>query len=162
VRIKFRGQPRLVVLGTALPLATAVTTIAVLLGPVNVLPKITLVALGLIVLTGVIQPVRYAGLALALLAVAAQVALTTPTDLLWSPFSVLVAVGTLVVGALADELGRAARQAQSDREAALAAAEELRPLDSVAGVTKWAHATLAFERELARAALRAAAGPAAR
>jgi diguanylate cyclase (GGDEF)-like protein len=122
-----------------------------LLGPVAVLPRVSLLALGLIVLTGVIQPVRYAGLALALLAVAAQVALTSPTELLWAPFSMLTAVGTLVVGGLADELGRAARQAQSDREAALAAAEELRPVDAVAGVTKWAHATLAFERELARA-----------
>jgi diguanylate cyclase (GGDEF)-like protein len=151
VRISFRGQPRLVVVGTALPLVTAITTIAILLGPPKAMPKVALTVLGLIILTGVIQPVRHVSIVLAMLAVAGQVALTLPTEMLATPLSLIAAIGTLGVGLLADDLGRAARQAQADREAALAAAEELRPVDSVAGVTKWAHATLAFERELARA-----------
>lgn len=139
-------------LAAALAAATMLTTVAILYGAAEATaPRVALMALGLIVLIGVLQPAQSVALMLATLSAAGQVALGLGEGLPLAPLTFVGAAGTVLVGVIADELGKGFRRGRSERADLLHTVDELRSVDAAVGVTKWPHAELAFERELARA-----------
>ena len=108
--------------------------------------------LGLLVLTGVGQPIQWLAVGLGALATVMHVisvSTTGPLSAQWLTAS--AGLSFLVVGAFAEALGReCTREDRRHLQTALLV-EDLTPIDAVAGVTKWTHALHMFERELARA-----------
>jgi hypothetical protein len=147
----FTDQRHFAASGLLLAFVTASTSVALLVGAPGLLPWIGLLALGLIVVVGISQPVRWAAVALTgVAAVGLTVAtmLDTPSALLPG---LLGAFGLIVTGLVADRYGLACRQEQEDRQQTKRAIEDMQPVDEDAGVLKWPHASLVFDRELARA-----------
>ena len=147
----FTDQRHFAASGLLLALVSASTSAALLVGAPGLLPWIGLLALGLIVLLGIAQPIRWA--AVALTGVAA-VGLTVAA-MLDGPATMLPglmgAFGLIVTGLVADRYGRACRLEQEDRQQTKRVIEDMQPVDEEAGVLKWPHASLVFDRELARA-----------
>src|SRR4051794_20424810 len=97
------------------------TTVAVLFESPEPLPRVGVTALGLIAVTGVLQPARSVALILAIVAAAGQVALGLGNGLPLAPATLLGGAGTVLVGILADELGKAHRQQRCARDEMLRA-----------------------------------------
>jgi GGDEF domain-containing protein len=139
-------------LAAALAVAAVLTTAIVLYGAADATtPRVALTALGLIVLIGVLQPAQSVALILAALSAAGQLALALSDGLPFAPMTLVGAAATMVVGVIADELGKSLRRDRSERADLLRMIDGLRAVDADIGVTKWQHAELAFEREVARA-----------
>ena len=147
----FTGRRPLVASGLALALVAAATSFALLPGTGGAIAWIGLAVLGLTLVLGVTRPLPGAAMvlsgvgALGLLAVA----------LLGSPGALLpglgAAAGLLVTGFVADRFGLACRQDYEEHQRTKRQLDELQPVHEEAGVLKWPHASLVFDRELARA-----------
>jgi diguanylate cyclase (GGDEF)-like protein len=137
--------------GPVLALVTAATSVCLLLGVPGMLSWVGLLGLGLVVVVGVARPVRGVALGLTALTAIGQVAaiiLDTPDVILPG---LAGALGVIVTGLAADRYGLACRQEQDERAADKRVIDEMQPVDEDAGVLRWTHASLLFDRELARA-----------
>lgn len=146
----FSDQRQVVTSGMVLSLVTAATSSALLLGSPGLLSAIGLIALGLIVVIGVTRPVRWAALGLTgvgALGVMAVALLDSSTALVPG---LMASLGLLATGMVADRYGLACRQEQEEREQTKRAIDDMQPVHEEAGVLKWPHASLVFDRELAR------------
>jgi hypothetical protein len=147
----FTDQRQFVTSGLLLALVSVSTSVALLLGTPGLLSWIGLTALGLIVVLGVTRPVRWAAIgatAVAALTQVAMVVLDAPSALLPG---VAASFGLIFTGLLADRYGTACRKELDERDHDKRLIDEMQPVDENAGVLKWAHASLVFDRELARA-----------
>jgi GGDEF domain-containing protein len=147
----FSDQRQFVTSGLVLALVTAATSSALILGSPGLLSLIGLLALAAIVVLGVTRPVRGAALALTglgALGLMAAALLDSSTALVPG---LLAALGVLVTGLVADRYGQACRQEQEEREQTKRVIDDMQPVHEDAGVLKWPHASLVFDRELARA-----------
>ena len=145
------AEHRLVGLAIMLELAAATTSAALIAGGSGGALRAGLGALALIILIGVARPARVVAVALAGLVALGQAAVTTAASGAGPVLALLGSLGLLAVGVVADALGAAIRAERVAREEAARIVEALRPADAVVGVTKWSHARVAFDRELARA-----------
>ena len=147
----FSDQRQFVTSGMALSLVTAATSSALILGSPGLLSGIGLLALGLIVVLGVMRPVKGAALALTgvgALGLVAAALLDSSTALVPG---LMAALGLLATGLVADRYGLACRQEQEERQQQRQVIDDMQPVHEEAGVLKWPHASLVFDRELARA-----------
>jgi diguanylate cyclase (GGDEF)-like protein len=147
----FSDQRQFVTSGMVLSLVTAATSSALLLGSPGLLAAVGLGALALIVILGVTRPVRGAVFALTgagALGVMAAALLDSSTALVPG---LMAAIGLLATGLVADRYGQACRQDQEEREQQKRVIDDMQPVHEEAGVLKWPHASLVFDRELARA-----------
>lgn len=147
----FTDQRQFVTSGLLLALVAVSTSVALLLGTPGLLSWIGLIALGFVVVLGVTRPVRFAAIgatAVAALGQMALVVLDSPSALLPG---VTASLGLIVTGLLADRYGTACRRELDERDKDKRLIDEMQPVDEQAGVLKWAHASLVFDRELARA-----------
>ena len=112
---------------------------------------IGLLGLGMIVILGVTRPVRWAAIGATAVVAIGQISLI----MMDSPSALMpglgASVGLILTGLVADRYGRACRMEQDEREHTRRVIDEMQPVDEQAGVLKWAHASLVFDRELARA-----------
>jgi diguanylate cyclase (GGDEF)-like protein len=67
------------------------------------------------------------------------------------PGVIVASLGLIGTGLLADRYGRSCHRELQEREQDKRLIDEMQPVDEEAGVLKWAHASLVFDRELARA-----------
>jgi diguanylate cyclase (GGDEF)-like protein len=147
----FSDQRQFVTSGLMLALVAAATSAALLVGSPGVLAWIGLLTLAAILVVGVTRPVRWAALgltgagAVGLFAAALLDASSTLVP------GLVAALGLLASGLLADRHGVACRQEEAERQRARRVIDEMQPIHEEAGVLKWAHASLVFDRELARA-----------
>jgi diguanylate cyclase (GGDEF)-like protein len=147
----FGDQRQFVTSGMVLSLVTAATGSALLLGSPGLLSAIGLMGLGVIVVLGVTRPVRWASLGLTgvgALGLMAAALLDSSTALVPG---LVAALGLLATGLVADRNGLACRQEQEEREQTKRVIDDMQPVHEEAGVLKWPHASLVFDRELARA-----------
>ena len=139
---------RLLALGLA-PAVCVASTVLVLTHPAE-LPTVGLVLYVLLVPIGVFQPVPRLALAVGAAGTAFHLGLVVlgldPAG--W--WGALAAPGFLLVGAMAEGLGRECAIVEVQRARVARLVEDLTPTDSVAGVTKWTHTQPTFARELAR------------
>lgn len=146
----FTDQRQFVTSGLLLALVSVSTSAALLLGSPGMLSWIGLVGLGLIVVLGVTRPVRFAAIgatAVAALGLLALVILDSPSAILPG---VGASLGLVLTGLLAERYGSACRKELDERDHDKRLIDEMQPVDEQAGVLKWAHASLVFDRELAR------------
>src|SRR5262249_30759934 len=147
----FSDQRQFATSGLLLALVSTTTSVALLLGAPGLLAWIGLCALGLIVVLGVTRPVRFAAIGATAVAALGQTALMV----IDSPSALMpglaASVGLIVTGLLADRYGIACRRELDERDQDKRLIDEMQPVDDQAGVLKWAHASLVFDRELARA-----------
>jgi diguanylate cyclase (GGDEF)-like protein len=151
VASSFTDQRQFVTSGLLLALVSVSTSAALLLGTPGMLSWIGLFALAVIVVLGVTRPIRWAAIgvtALAALGQLAMVVLDAPSALVPGA---IASVGLIVTGLLADRYGTACRKELNERDQDKRLIDEMQPVDEQAGVLKWAHASLVFDRELARA-----------
>jgi diguanylate cyclase (GGDEF)-like protein len=145
------AQQQLVTTGLFLPFVTVVTAFLIILWPPVGSRELGLAALALMVILGVTQPIRGASLAATLIVGTFQ----TISAAVSAPLAPLpdlgVAAGLLFTGLLAHRHGMARLHVQDAQRQARRSVEKLEPVDPVAGVLKWTHASLVFDRELARA-----------
>jgi diguanylate cyclase (GGDEF)-like protein len=144
-------QHRLVTLSLIFPIFAVVTTVLLILASPESPPYLALAALVLIVLAGIRQPVPKAAPILGIVAGLGHAAMVLLDSMSTWPFGLTGAVGLIVLGGLADWLGLSCQASQLAKTQAERIIDELRPIDESSGVTKWAHASLVFEREIARA-----------
>jgi diguanylate cyclase (GGDEF)-like protein len=145
------GQHRLVTLSLIFPVFAVVTAVILILASPDAPPFVALAALVLIVLAGIRQPVPKAAPILGIVAGLGHAAMILLDGVSSWPLGLTGAVGLIVLGGLADWLGLACHASEQARAQAERIIDELRPIDESSGVTKWAHASLVFEREIARA-----------
>jgi GGDEF domain-containing protein len=147
----FSDQRQFMTAGLVLSLAAAATSSALLLGSPGLFSWIGLMALAAILVLGVTRPVRWAGLGLTgvgALGLMAAALLASPSALVPG---LMAALGLLATGVLADRYGLACRQEESERQRTERVIDDMQPVHEEAGVLKWAHASLVFDREIARA-----------
>ena len=147
----FSDQRQFVTSGLVLSLAAAATSSALLLGSPGILAWIGLMALAAILVLGVTRPMRWAALGLTgvgALGVLAATMLGAESTLVPG---LTAALGLVATGLLADRYGLACRQEEAERQQTRRVIDDMQPVDEDAGVLKWAHASLVFDRELARA-----------
>jgi hypothetical protein len=147
----FTDQRQFVTSGLLLALVSVFTSAALLVGTPGLQSWVGLTALGLIVVLGVTRPIRWAAIgatAVAALGQMALVVLDAPSALIPG---VTASLGLIVTGLLADRYGNACRKELDERDKDKRLIDEMQPVDESAGVLKWAHASLVFDRELARA-----------
>ena len=147
----FTDQRQFVTSGMVLALVSAATSSALLLGSPGLLSAVGLGALALIVILGITRPVRgavYAITGAGALVVMAAALLDSSTALVPG---LMAALGLLATGLVADRYGQACRQEQEEREQQKRVIDDMQPVHEEAGVLKWPHASLVFDRELARA-----------
>jgi hypothetical protein len=147
----FSEPQQFVTSGLALALVTAATSACLLFGSPGVLPWAVLIGLAAIVVVGVSRPKRWAAFGVTAVMAVVQAGfalLDAPNTLIPGLVAVLGLVGT---GFIADRYGLACRREQQDRESARRLIDDMQPVDPESGVLKWPHASLVFDRELARA-----------
>jgi diguanylate cyclase (GGDEF)-like protein len=151
VVLKLLARQQLVATGLLLPFAAVFCAFMLTLWPPVGSRELGLAALAAIVMLGVTQPIRGAALGATIIVGGCQVL----GALLSSPSASLpdlsVAIALLFTGLLAHRHGMARLHEQGIQKQAKRAVDKLEPVDSVAGVLKWTHASLVFDRELARA-----------
>jgi diguanylate cyclase (GGDEF)-like protein len=133
-----------------LALVAVATSAALLLGSSGALSWIGLMALAAVVVLGVTRPVRYAAIGATAVAALGQLGLAIVDSQASLLPGVVGSVGLIVTGLLADRYGLSCRQELKEREQDKRLIDEMQPVDEQAGVLKWAHASLVFDRELAR------------
>jgi GGDEF domain-containing protein len=147
----FTDQRHFVSSGIMLSLVTAATSAALLWGSAGSAAWVGLAMLGLSLVIGITRPVRGAALVvtgLGALGLMAMALLGTPSGVMPSLVAVL---GLLVTGFVADRYGLACRQEDEERRHTRRVLDDMQPVHDEAGVLKWPHASLVFDRELARA-----------
>ncbi len=145
------GQHRLVTLSMVFPILAVVTAVILVLASPGAPPYVVLGALMLIVLAGIRQPVAKAAPIFGIVAGVGYAVMVLLDGVSSWPFGLTGAICLIVLGGLADWLGLACYASERARAQAERIIDELRPVDESSGVTKWAHASLVFEREIARA-----------
>lgn len=146
------GATRLRLLTIALAPVVSLATAALMLANRTGPPWLGISLLVLLVLTGVGQPIQWLAVALGAVATIMHV-FTVSTDgpLTAQWLTASAGLSFLAVGAFAEALGRECTREDHRHLQTALLVEDLTPLDTVAGVTKWTHALHMFERELARA-----------
>jgi hypothetical protein len=137
--------------GLVLALVSAATSAALLLGSSNLIGWIGLMALGAIVVLGVTRPACRVALviaAISALALGALALVDGPAALLPGLVALFGLIGT---GFVAERYGIACRRGKEEREHSRRLIDDMQPVHEEAGVLKWPHASLVFDRELARA-----------
>jgi GGDEF domain-containing protein len=108
-------------------------------------------ALGMVLVHSVATPVRRT----ALLLTAAIASILAVAVMLLDPMSAMAGLaavaGLIVTSFVASRYGFACRKENSELRHKERVIEDMQPVDDEAGVLKWAHASLVFDRELARA-----------
>jgi len=137
--------------GLTLTLIAAATSACVLLGSPGLLPATGLAALAAIIVLGVLSQNRRMILAVtgAMAVMQAALAVLDPPNTLLP--GLMAALGLVATAFIADRYGLACRKEQHDRESARRLIDDMQPVDQESGVLKWPHASLVFDRELARA-----------
>jgi diguanylate cyclase (GGDEF)-like protein len=147
----FSEPQQFVASGLALALISAATSACILLGSPGILPAAGLAGLVAIVVLGVARPTRWVVLAVT----AVMALLQAGLSLLDAPATLVpgltAALGLVATAFVADRYGLACRREQHDRESARRLIDDMQPVDQESGVLKWPHASLVFDRELARA-----------
>jgi diguanylate cyclase (GGDEF)-like protein len=147
----FSDQRQFVTSGLMLALVSVATSAALFLGSPGAVSWIGLMMLAVIVVLGVTRPVRYAAIGATAVAALGQLALV----ILDGPGSLLPglvgSIGLIGTGLLADRYGLTCQKELAERDQDKRLINEMQPVDEQAGVLKWAHASLVFDRELARA-----------
>lgn len=144
-----RNPPGLVRPGLVLPLVAAGTAAAMVLSYAET-PWLGLSVLALLVAFNVIQPFRWAGLALTTLVGIGQMVAAGSESTALGP-GIIAAFGYIATGVAADRYGLACRGEGVRRRQQEQMIADLQPVDEDAGVLKWRHASFLFDRELARA-----------
>jgi diguanylate cyclase (GGDEF)-like protein len=147
----FTDQRQFVTSGMLLALVSVVTSAALVFGVPGLLAWIGLTALAVIVVLGVTRPVRWAAIGATAVAAVGLMLLTMLDSSAGILPGLVAAVGLIVTGLVADRYGNACRHELDEREKDKRVIDEMQPVDEAAGVLKWAHASLVFDRELARA-----------
>jgi diguanylate cyclase (GGDEF)-like protein len=145
------ARQQLVATSLLLPVVMLATAFLVILWPPAGSRELGLTAVALMVLLGVTQPIRGAALAVTLIVGICQTISAIVSAPLTPVPELSVAVGLLLTGFAAHRQGMARLHQQEEIKHAHRSVEKLEPVDSVAGVLKWTHASLVFDRELARA-----------
>ena len=145
-------DPRqLIPAGLLLALVTGATSATLIMGTPGTLAWLGLLGLGMVVVHSVTTPDRRT----ALILTAAVAAIQAIATLLLEPMAAapgLAAVGGLIATSfVSSRYGTACRQEDAEIRNKQRVIEEMQPVDEDAGVLKWAHASLVFDRELARA-----------
>ncbi len=149
--VRALAHQQLITTALLLPFATVVTSFMVILWPPAGSRELGLAAVALMVLLGVTQPVRGASLAATLIIGTCQTIGAVVGATLTPAPDLSVAAGLLLTGLIAHRHGMARLREQQSQRQARRVIDKLEPVDSVAGVLKWTHASLVFDRELARA-----------
>src|SRR4051812_20633253 len=147
----FTDQRQFVTSGLMLALVSVATSAALLLGSTGMLAWIGLMALAVVVVLGVTRPVRWAAIGATAVATVGQLALAIVDAPAALPGVIIASLGLIGTGLLADRYGLTCRKELQEREQDKRLIDEMQPVDEQAGVLKWAHASLVFDRELARA-----------
>lgn len=147
----FSEPQQFVTSGLALALVAAATSACILLGSPGLLAFAGLVGLVAVVVFGVFRPSRWAALGVTAVVAVAQALLAmvdAPNTMMPGLGAVL---GLVATGFIADRYGLACSREQQNRESARRLIDDMQPIDQESGVLKWPHASLVFDRELARA-----------
>jgi diguanylate cyclase (GGDEF)-like protein len=147
----FSQPQQFVASGLALALSAAATSACILLGSPGLLPVAVLAGLATIVVLGVVRPVRWVVLSVTAFTAILQAALATVNAEITLAPGLAAALGLVATAFVADRYGLACRREQHDRERARRLIDDMQPVDQESGVLKWPHASLVFDRELARA-----------
>src|SRR5262245_59254072 len=146
------GASRLRLLTIALAPVVSLATVALMLADRTGPPWLGISLLALLVLTGVGQPIQWLAVGLGAVATEMHVLGVWASGSLAAQWLTAAAgLSFLATGAFAEALGRECTREDRRRLRPALLVEGLNPIDTVVGVTKWAHALHMFNRELARA-----------
>jgi diguanylate cyclase (GGDEF)-like protein len=137
--------------GLLLALVTGATSATLILGLPGMLSWLGLLALGIVLVHSVATPARRT----ALILTAAVASIQTIATLIIDPMAAMpglsAVAGLIATSFVASRYGFACRQEEAERRHTKRVIDDMQPVDDDAGVLKWAHASLVFDRELSRA-----------
>lgn len=137
--------------GLLLALVTGATCATLLLGTPGMLAWFGLLALGIVLVHSVATPVRRTALILTAAVASVQAVATLLLDPEAASAGLAAVAGLIVTSFVASRYGFACRQEDAERRHTKRVIDDMQPVDDDAGVLKWAHASLVFDRELSRA-----------
>lgn len=138
--------------GLLLALVTGATSATLILGmPGGTLSWLGLLALGIVLVHSVATPVRRTALILTAAVASIQIVATLLIDPMATMPGLSAVAGLIVTSFVASRYGFACRQEEAERRHTRRVIDDMQPVDEDAGVLKWAHASLVFDRELSRA-----------
>lgn len=145
------GASRLRLLTIALAPVGTVAAVALMLADRTGPPWLGISLLILLVITGVGQPIQWLAVGLGVVAALLHVlGFWASNSLTTDWLSASAGLSFLAVALFAEALGRECTREDQRRAETALRLEDLSPVDSVTGVTKWNHAVHTFERELTR------------
>ncbi|MGE3270125.1 MAG: diguanylate cyclase [Chloroflexota bacterium] len=145
-------DPRqLIPAGLLLALVTGVTSTLLIVGTPGTLAWLGLLALGIVIVHGVTTPVRRTALILTAAVAAVQAVATLLLEPAAASAGLAAVAGLIATSFVASHYGHACRAEDAEIRAKQRVIDDMQPVDEDAGVLKWAHASLVFDRELARA-----------
>ena len=149
--LRIFSEHQLVTTALLLPFVAVLTSFLVTLWPPAGSRELGLGVLAVIVALGIVQPFRYVALTVTIAAGLGQTVAAIVAAPVAPLTDVAVALGFLVTGLVAYRHGLARGMERDALRRSQRNIERLEPVDAVAGVLKWTHASLVFDRELARA-----------
>ena len=137
--------------GLLLALVTGATSATLILGMPGMLSWLGLLALGIVLVHSVATPTRRTALILTAAVASIQAVATLLLDPMAAMPGLAAVAGLIVTSFVASRYGFACRQEEAERRHTKRVIDDMQPVDEEAGVLKWAHASLVFDRELSRA-----------
>lgn len=137
--------------GLLLALVTGVTSATLIMGTPGTLAWLGLLALAIVLVHSVATPARRTALILTTAVASIQAIATLLIEPLAAISGLAAVAGLIVTSFVANRYGFACRQEDAERRHTKRVIDDMQPVDENAGVLKWAHASLVFDRELSRA-----------
>lgn len=137
--------------GLLLALVTGATSAVLIFSLPGVLPYLGLLALAIVLVHSVATPVRKTALILTAAIASVQAVATILLEPMATGPGLAAVAGLIVTSFVASRYGFACRQEDAERRHTKRVLDDMQPVDHEAGVLKWAHASLVFDRELSRA-----------
>lgn len=137
--------------GLLLALVSSVTGAILFFGLPPLLAWLGMLALGAVLVHSVATPVRRTALLLTAAVASIQAIAVMLLDPMATMAGLIFVAGLIVTSFVASRYGFACRRENADLRHKERVIEDMQPVDVEAGVLKWAHASLVFDRELARA-----------
>ncbi|MCC7367749.1 MAG: diguanylate cyclase [Chloroflexi bacterium] len=137
--------------GLLLALVTGATSAILIFSLPGILPYLGLVALAIVLVHSVATPVRKTALILTAVVASVQAVATLALEPMSAAAGLAAVAGLIGTSFVASRYGFACRQEDAERRHTRRVLDDMQPVDHDAGVLKWAHASLVFDRELSRA-----------
>lgn len=137
--------------GLLLALVTGATSSTLILGTPGILAWLGLLTLAIVLVHSVATPARRTALLLTAAVASVQAVATLLLDPMATMPGLAAVAGLIVTSFVASRYGHACRQEDAERRHTKRVIDDMQPVDEEAGVLKWAHASLVFDRELSRA-----------